>query len=115
MSELKAEKPDYGNWVSKELLYVSGAICVLLGLSFVFFTLIVGAVFVILVFVYLVYAQYKFSPQGGNVQAQIRELVLSRLDWDGEGQAIDVGCGNAPLTIMMAKKFPKIHVTGVDC
>ena len=115
MSELKAEKPDYGNWVSKKLLYVLGALSVLLlGLSYVFLTLIFGAVFFILVLVYFVYARYKFSPQGGNVQAQIQELVLSRLDWDGKGQALDIGCGNAPLAIMMAEKFPECNVTGID-
>jgi SAM-dependent methyltransferase len=115
VSKLKAEKPDYGNWVSMKLLYFSGAVGVLLlGLSFLFLTLIGGAVFFILMFVYFAYARYQFSPQGGNVQAQIQELVMTRLDWDGEEQALDVGCGNAPLTIMMAKKFPKAHVTGVD-
>jgi hypothetical protein len=83
MNELKAKKPNCGNWVSKRSLYVSGMIGVLLlGLSFIFLTLIVGAVFFILVFTYFLYARYKFSPQGGNVQAQIQELVLGRLDWD---------------------------------
>ena len=115
MSELKAEKPDYGNWVSKKLLYVLGILSVLLlGLSYVFLILIVGAVLFILAFVYFLYARYKFSPRGGNIQAQIQELVLSRLDWDGEGQALDIGCGNGPLAIMMAKKFPDAHVTGID-
>jgi len=124
LSELNANEPDYGNWVSMKLLYVSGAVGVLLlslsfvvlllGLSFVFLMLLVGEVLSVFACVYFVYARYKFSPRGGNVQAQIQELVLSRLDWDGEGRALDVGCGNAPLTIMMAKRFPKASVTGID-
>lgn len=63
---------------------------------------------------YFAYARWKFSPYGGNIQARIQALVLERLDWDGEGQALDIGCGNAPLTIMLAAKFPKAGVTGID-
>jgi SAM-dependent methyltransferase len=124
VSELKAKEPDYGNWVSLRLIYVFGAVGVvlfglsflflLLGLPFVFLVLMVGAVLFLLASVYFVYARYKFSPRGGNLQPQIIELVLARLDWEGEGRALDIGCGNAPLTIMMAKKFPNAHVTGID-
>jgi SAM-dependent methyltransferase len=115
MSELKTREPDYGNWVSMKLLYVSGGVGVLLlGLFFVFLILVVGAVLFILAFVYFVYARYKFSPRGGDVQGQVRELVLGRLDWNGEGRTLDIGCGNAPLTIMMAKRFPNAHVAGID-
>jgi SAM-dependent methyltransferase len=124
VSKLEAEESDYGNWVSLRLIYVFGAVgAVLFGLSFFF--LLVGSLFVFLIlmvsaflsllaFVYFVYARYKFSPGGGNVQAQILELVLARLDWEGEGRALDIGCGNASLTIMVAKRFPDAHVTGID-
>lgn len=115
MSELKAKEPDHGNWVSVKLLYFLGVVSVtLIGLSFVFLPLIVGAVMFILIFVYFAYARYEFSPRGGNLQAQIQKLLLDHLDWDGGGQALDIGCGNAPLTIRIAKKFPNCHVTGVD-
>jgi SAM-dependent methyltransferase len=134
MSQNKSEEPDYGNWVPKRLIYVSGvAGAILLGLSFVFLipdfgavglllTVLfiaflistVGAGFLIIMSVYFAYARHRFSPQGRNVQAQIEELVLSRLDWDGKGKALDIGCGNGPLTIRLAKKFPKAHVTGID-
>lgn len=115
MNELKTKQPDYGNWVSTKLLYISGSVGILLlCLSFVFLILIVGAVLFISVFAYFAYARYRFSPRGGNVQAQIQELVLDCLDWDGEGQALDIGCGNTPLTIRMAKKFPNAHVIGID-
>jgi SAM-dependent methyltransferase len=108
-------EPAYGNWVSLKLLFVLGAASILLlGLTFLFLISIVGVILFILAFVYFAYARYKFSPRGGNVQAQIQELVLEYIDWDGEGQALDIGCGNAPLTIRMAKKFPNAHVTGID-
>jgi len=115
MRESRTKEPDYGNWVSERLIYLTGAIAVLLlCLSFIFLILIVGAALFIFALVYFLYARYKFSPRGGNVQAQIRELLLDSLDWSGKGQALDIGCGNAPLTIGLAKKFPNAHVTGID-
>jgi SAM-dependent methyltransferase len=136
MSAPKAKEPDYGNWVSMKLIYVFGvagflllclssillilyvsrAVGVLfLALSFeICLTSIIGAGLFIFTSLYFAYARHKFSPQGGNLQARIQELVLGRLDWDGEGQAIDVGCGNAPLTIKIAKRFPNARVTGID-
>jgi ubiquinone/menaquinone biosynthesis C-methylase UbiE len=37
------------------------------------------------------------------------------LDWDGEGRALDIGCGNGALTIKLAQKYPKAQVIGIDC
>jgi ubiquinone/menaquinone biosynthesis C-methylase UbiE len=67
-----------------------------------------------LVSMYFVYARYQFSPRGGNVQNQIWELVLSNFAWNGEGQALDIGCGNAPLTIKLARKYPRARIIGID-
>ena len=115
MRELKANEPDYGNWVSMRLIYVPGAVGILfLVLSLLVPILIVGAVLFIAVSAYFAYARYRFSPRGGKIQARIQELVLARLDWDGAGRALDIGCGNAPLTIAVAKKFPNARVTGID-
>jgi SAM-dependent methyltransferase len=109
------KEPDYGNWVSKKLLYGSGTLStVFLGLSFLFPILIVPALFFILAFVYFVYARLKFSPAGGNLQEKVRNLVLDYLEWDGCGRALDIGCGNGPLTIELAKKYPQSKVTGID-
>jgi hypothetical protein len=115
VSELTAKKPNYGNWVSKRLLYVPGAISILLaGLSFLFPVLAVLAVIIFLCFAYFAYARYQFSPKGGNFQAKIQGLLLDYFEWDGEGKAIDIGCGNGPLTIMIGKKYPNAQVTGID-
>jgi len=110
-----AGKPEYGNWVSKRLVYVPGlASLALLGSALFFPVLLIPAALFFVVFAYFAYARYQFSPQGGNVEDRIRELVLARLDWDGEGRALDVGCGNAALTIKLAQKYPTAQVMGID-
>lgn len=115
MSELKAEVPDYGNWVSARLLYIPATMSIILaGISWIIPVISVAAVIFFLCFAYFAYARYRFSPQGGNIQARIRGFVLDHLEWDGEGRAVDIGCGNGPLSIMIAKKYPNARVTGVD-
>lgn len=115
MSEHEVEGPDYGNWVSSWLIYLPGA----LGLAFLVLAysvplLIIVAIVFILITAYFAYARYLFSPRGGDVQRQIRELVLDHLDWNGRGQALDIGCGNGALAIMSAKKYQEARVTGID-
>lgn len=93
-------KPEYGNWVPKKMIYLSASVgLVFLGLGFLFWVLSVPAVLFFLVAAYFVYARHQFSPQGGNVQDRVWKLVLANLDWNGEGKALDIGCGNGALTI----------------
>jgi SAM-dependent methyltransferase len=107
--------PEYGNWVSAKLIYGSGAMSIpFLVLSIVFPLLIVGAVPFLLSFAYFAYARQRFSQRGGNLQVPIRSLVIEHLEWNGEGKALDIGCGNAPLAIELAKRYPNTHVTGID-
>jgi SAM-dependent methyltransferase len=112
---LRTDQLDYGNWVSVRIFYALGALAILLlGLSFVFPLVIVGAIASLVALGYFTYARYRFSLRGGDLQAQIRELVLHHIEWDGEGRALDIGCGNAALTIYVAKRFPNARVTGID-
>jgi ubiquinone/menaquinone biosynthesis C-methylase UbiE len=110
-----AQKPDYGNWVSKRFVYVPFVIGLvfLVSASFVSFS-VIPAVLFFLIATFFAYARYKFSPAGGNVQSHVWELVLAHLDWNGEGQALDIGCGNGALTIKLAQKYPKAQVIGID-
>jgi SAM-dependent methyltransferase len=115
MGQLAANQPDYGNWVSARLVYMPGLLCLLFAaLSFVFPALIIVALLFFLGFAYFAYARARFSQKGGDVQARIQGLVLDYLDWDGNGKALDIGCGNAPLTIKIAAQYPHAQVTGVD-
>ena len=98
-----------------KFVYIPGIVSlVFLALAFLYplATIIFG--FSFLVFLYFLYARYTFSPSGRDVQDKIWELVLSNLDWNGEGQALDIGCGNAPLTIKLARKYPEARIIGID-
>ena len=115
MNERTAVTPDYGNWVSTKLIYGSAAMTIpFLALSLIFPVLIIGAIPFVLAFSYFAYAHRKLSYDGGNLQARIRNLVVDYLRWEGEGSVLDIGCGNAPLAIELAKRYPKAHVTGID-
>jgi len=115
MQQPLTDKPDYGNWVSRRLVFGPGMLSLIfLGLAKLFPLLILIAVLFLLVALYFAYARYLFSPRGGKVQEQVRGLVLSNLDWDGEGQVLDIGCGSGSLTIELAKKYPAAHVIGID-
>jgi SAM-dependent methyltransferase len=106
---------DYGNWVSTKLIYGSAVLGALfLGLSFLHLAFAIGAVPFLAALVYFAYARHAFSPRGGDIQAKLWELVLDRLNWNGESKALDIGCGNGPLTIALAKLHPDAHVTGID-
>jgi len=106
---------DYGNWVPKRIIYVSVIIGVLFLIAAIWFQyLLVAAVLFFVIAAFFVYARYKFSASGGNIQQSVWKLVVTKLDWNGEGKAIDIGCGNGALTIMLAKKYPKSKVTGID-
>jgi len=115
MHERTAARPDYGNWVSTKLIYGSAAMSIpFLGLSVVFPILIVVALPFLLSFSYFAYARHKLSQRGADLQARIRNLVIEHLNWEGEGKALDIGCGNAPLAIELAKRYSVARVTGID-
>lgn len=108
-------KPDYGNWVSKRLIYVPAVMtvaCLALSLLSMFF--LVGVVVFAVILFYFAYAYHMFSYDGGKIQGRILDLVMQRIDWDGRGRALDIGCGNGGLSIKVAKKYPAARVTGID-
>lgn len=115
----------YGSWMSNPVFYVMGAILalsvVLAVLSFaVFHITALGVVFVIAAMVLLalllwcawIRRQYAFG--GGGMMDQTHMVVLSHLDFDGQGQLLEVGCGSGPLSIRAALTWPEAKVTGID-
>lgn len=107
--------PDFGNWVSNRLIYIFAILGVaLLAVAFLVWVAVIPALVFFAVALYFAYARYLFSPKGGNVQDKIWETAITNLDWNGEGKALDIGCGNGALTIKLARKFAAAHVTGID-
>jgi SAM-dependent methyltransferase len=110
-----AATPEYGNWVSKRFIYVP----VLIGFAFFAAGLVLAVLLIIagltfLVGVYFAYARHLFARNGGLLQKRIVELVIENLNWNGQGHALDIGCGNGTLAIKLAKKYPAARVTGID-
>jgi len=114
-------EPDYGNWVPARLIYASLVLAVLgLGLFLALpagwpaAVCLVVAAALLACAAYFAYAHHRFSPRGGGLQARIIALVLDRVDWDGRGLALDIGCGNGWLSIALARKYPQARVQGLD-
>jgi SAM-dependent methyltransferase len=116
-------KTDYGNWVSKKLIAATLIISIallIITILFFFVSIIPGIIvliFFILFFllsVYFIYARYVFSPGGKNIQNKVYDLILDFIHFNGQGSVIDIGCGNAPITIRLAKKYPHARITGID-
>ena len=116
---------DYGSWMSNPVFYIIGGIGVLAAvlavLSFyvlhvavlgVLFTVITVALLVLLIWITWIRRQYAFG--GGGIMEQVHRVVLSHLDYDGEGKSLEVGCGSGALTIRSALTWPKAKVIGVD-
>jgi SAM-dependent methyltransferase len=115
MSQEKTATPDHGNWVPWKLIYVPGILALaLVALSLRWPVFLVGALFFLVCLAYFSYARYQFSPRGKNLEERIRSPLLDHLDWDGQGTALDIGCGNGPLTTGLAKRYPRALVLGID-
>jgi SAM-dependent methyltransferase len=116
MRELTVREADYGNWVSTKLVTVPAVLTVLFGgLALFLPPLGIVAAILFVCCLYFAYARYSFSPKGRDIQARVQDLLLDHLrDWHGAGKALDIGCGNGPLTIRIAQRYPQAQVTGTD-
>jgi SAM-dependent methyltransferase len=121
--------PEYGNWVSTRFVVVPAIVAAVLVVLAVGLHVVgphgvvlhwldgvalAAAVLVALVAAYFAYARHLLAVGNGAVQARVQGLVLDHLPWDGQGEALDIGCGNGPLTVALARRFPQAVVTGVD-
>jgi len=114
-AEALATEPDYGNWSSWKLLLGLGvAAVVLFFLSFFSVYFLIAAIAVLAEFAFLAYGRFMLSPRGGNRQEKLWDLLIQRLEWDGNGRAVDIGCGSGAVAIRLARKYPDARIVGLD-
>ncbi|MDF2858129.1 MAG: putative methyltransferase, partial [Neobacillus sp.] len=76
--------------------------------------LTLAVVFSLICTIYFCYTRKLFAVDGGNIQNKVLDLLVSQIDWDGKGKALDIGCGSGALTIKLAKKYDEASITGID-
>ncbi len=109
------KKPNYGNWVSRKIIFLPLFLGVVIGISAIWIHwLFVLSSFFFLIGIYFFLARWYFSDSGKNIQDQVQDLVIDHLNWDGKGKILDIGCGNGALSIKLAKKYAGAQVTGID-
>ncbi len=115
------DKPNYGNWVPRRMIMVLLALfCVFCVLSILINIGIIRGILIAVsvVFgalsVYMVYALWLFGKKDGELQKQLCNALLDRLDWNGRGKVLDIGTGSGRLAIYLAKKYPSVHCVGID-
>ena len=112
---------NYGNWVPRRMIVVFLLIfCVFCALSIVINIDILRGIFVTVsvisgaLFIYMGYAYWLLGKDNGGLQKQLCNVLLDKLEWDGQGKALDIGTGSGRVAIYLAKRYPLAHVVGID-
>ena len=116
---------DYGSWMSNPVFTMVGALLalavVLAALSFLVFHLAwlgvifaIAAVLLLALLIWITWIRKQYAFGGGGMMERVHEIVLSHLDFDGEGALLEVGCGSGALSIRAALLWPKAQITGID-
>ena len=125
MIRLGTHGEDYGSWMSNPVFYMIGGLltlsAVLAALSFsmfhiaalgILFSVAAAALLALLIWCAWIRKQYAFG--GGGMMERVHQVVLSHLDFDGQGQLLEVGCGSGALSIRAALTWPDAQITGMD-
>lgn len=122
----ETKKPFYGNWISGRLIgkcillfsvfaLAEFALCAWVpGLTALKTITAATAVLCLVCAVYFCSARRMFSAEGRDVQNRVLDHLISHIEWDGQGRALDIGCGSGALTVRTAEKYPGAAVTGID-
>lgn len=116
---------DYGNWVPDSLMKglviadaATAGLAVLAGVSKDHKTaakvLAAGSAALCGTTAYMKICRDTFDFNKGGLAGEIHQFLLDHLDWDGEGELLDIGCGAGALSVRCAKAFPDARILGVD-
>ena len=116
---------NYGSWMSNPVFYVMGGLLalpvVLAVLSFAVFHITalgvafaIAALLLLALLLWITWIRRQYAFGGGGMMEQVHQVVLSHLDFDGQGQLLDVGCGSGALSIRAALTWRSAQVVGID-
>ena len=113
--------PRYGNWVPAKMIVIflilfciSCLLSIVINIGLVRIIFIVISVILGVLFIYMWYAYWLLGKNRGELQKRLSNTLLDRLEWDGQGKALDIGTGSGRVAIYLAKRYPSVHVVGID-
>jgi ubiquinone/menaquinone biosynthesis C-methylase UbiE len=112
---------NYGNWVPRKMIVVflstfcvCCALAVVINIGILRGILITVSVISGALFIYIGYAYWLLGKDSGGLQKELCNALLDKLEWDGQGKALDIGTGSGRVAIYLAKRYPLAHVVGID-
>ena len=115
------KKANYQTWIRmKKLIMFLISSIVLLFITLLPITLylrvlsgLIALPFIYITFI-LSYSTYQFASFGGDYQSKIHDLMVQKVNWNGQGKILDIGTGSGSLIIKLAIAFPRSFLTGID-
>ena len=108
---------NYSNWMPKKMIIVPALLALGFAALLVVSLWFLPGMFIFAgIAIYFAAARSVFSPHGGNLQDKVQKIILDKLHLpDGKPlRMLDIGCGNGPLTIGAALRFPQAELVGID-
>ena len=98
----QASVPEYGSWVSTKFIWFPFVVALPFAVAASLWRwLFLLTAALLACGVYFAYARHQLSRGGADIQSKINKLLLDRLQWDGNGRVLDIGCGSRSIAIAL--------------